>query len=86
LRLKLAGAFLQTLSQRASQQPLFPTGGTFWIKSELFLMKIRTLNFDCRASRDVWDFSLPPHPESPALWVGMNGIISGRGGLLFLFQ
>jgi hypothetical protein len=26
-------------------------GGTFWLKSELFLTKIRTLNFDCRASR-----------------------------------
>jgi len=26
-------------------------GGAFWLKSELFLTKIRTLNFDCRASR-----------------------------------
>jgi len=25
-------------------------GGTFWTKSELFLTKIRILNFDCRAS------------------------------------
>jgi len=26
-------------------------GGAFWLKSELFLTKILTLNFDCRASR-----------------------------------
>ena len=25
--------------------------GAFWLKSELFLTKIRTANFDCRASR-----------------------------------
>jgi hypothetical protein len=27
------------------------SGGAFWLKSELFLTKIRTANFDCRASR-----------------------------------
>jgi len=26
-------------------------GGAFWLKSEFFLTKIRTANFDCRASR-----------------------------------
>ena len=28
-----------------------PVGGVCWTKSELFLTKIRTANFDCRASR-----------------------------------
>jgi len=39
---------------RVRQQPSktlkLKIGGTFWLKSELFLTKIRTANFDCRAS------------------------------------
>jgi thiamine monophosphate synthase len=39
LRLKSAGVFLQTLSQRASQQPLFLIGGVYLKKSEPILLK-----------------------------------------------
>jgi len=42
LRLKSAGE----PSQRASQTSFLPIGGAFWLKSELFLTKIRTANFD----------------------------------------
>ena len=53
-------------------------GGVYWTKSELFLKKIRTLNFDCRVLRGrnknfstrAGKNSFPPHPFFflPACW------------------
>jgi len=86
LQIKFFGAILQLPSagepshlegeqvpygaRRASQQPLFLIGGTFWTKSELFLTKTRTLNFDCRASRGrAENFSARAGREEKGVWV-----------------
>ena len=37
--------------QQSPKIRILKIGGAFWLKSELFLTKIRTANFDCRASR-----------------------------------
>jgi hypothetical protein len=53
----------------APNDPILNFGGTFWTKFELFLKKIRTLNFDCRASLGrAENFSAGVGREEKGVW------------------